>query len=307
MRRSKWMIMIVLGSIFLVHTFANAQTLQVELSPDKSKVDRSVNKGIATIFFDSNVNDLSIICTDENPDEPIQKIGDKLWFTHIDAKKEIEKYGVCYRNFLLRSPSSAEYYLITPEFGSSQVLYYTVTLPNQFATMLSAEYIYTRTAKHGVRLSFGKRIGGYVSYKWGEYKPKGENIDDITIDYDVSKANNLGSIRTSITAGLRLGIFQKQISKTNTVLYLLVGGGYGEYARQWNNQYLVGNTTYFHSDYIKGFDGEAILQCAISKWLCFSVGADMVIGNGKISTDYQIGVGVNLSMDRIFEYKRIVK
>lgn len=284
-----------------------SQTLQVTLSPDKSKVDRSVSNGTATIFFDSNVNELSIVSTDQNPDEQIQRIGDKFWVMHVNPKKDIELDNVCYRNFLLKCPSSAEYYLTTPEIGNNQVLYYTVVLPNQFSNTLSAEYLFSKTAKHGIRLSFGKRIGGYISYKWGEHKAKGENIDDVTMDYDVANANYMGGIRTSITAGLRLGLFQKEIGKTHSALYMLLGGGYGEYGRQWNNQHLVGSSTYFYSDFIKGFDGEAAIQCVLFDWLCLSAGLDMVIGKGKISTDYQIGVGVNLNVDKLLKTKKIAR
>ena len=107
------------------------QTLQVALSPDKSKVDRSTNNGTATIFFDSPIEDLNIICTDENPNEPIVKVTDNLWFMHIDVKKDIAAEGVCYRNFLLKSASSAEYYLTTDPIIPNQVLYYTISLPNE--------------------------------------------------------------------------------------------------------------------------------------------------------------------------------
>lgn len=284
-----------------------AQDLQVSLSPDKSKVDRDVKGGIATIFFDSNIDDLNIVCTEDNPNEPIQKIGSKLWFIHIDPKKDIESDGFCYRNFLLRSPLSAEYFLTTPEIRINQVLYYTVVLPNQFPATLSAEYLFSKTAKYGIRLSFGKRIGGYISYKWGEYKAEGENIDDVTLDYDVTNASLLGNIRTSITAGLRIGLFQKQKTDNHSALYLLVGGGYGEYGRQWNNQHLIGKNTYFYSDYIKGFEGEVAVQCVISNWLCLSAGIDMINGNGKTSIDYQIGVGFNCNVDKIFKHKRSVR
>lgn len=307
MRQSNLSCIVLWMLLLICDNSLQAQTLKVELSPDKSKVDRSVTNGISTIFFDSNVDDLSIVCTDQNPDEPIQKIGNKFWVMHINPKKDIDLDGFCYRNFLLKSPSSAEYYLATPEIGNNQVLYYTVVLPNQFYTTLTAEYLFSKTAKHGIRLSFGKRIGGYVSYKWGKYKAKGPNIDKVTKDYDVTNANLIGDIRTSITAGIRLGIFQKEIGTTYSALYLLIGGGYGEYGRQWNNQHLVGNSTYFYSDYIKGFDGEAALQCVLFDWLCCSAGVDMVIGNGKISTDYQIGVGVNLNVDKIFNRKRSVR
>ena len=79
---------IIFNIVLLFHCeFVCSQILKVTMSPDKSKVDRSVSNGTATIFFDSNVDDLSIVCTDENPDEPILKIGNKIWFMHVDAKK----------------------------------------------------------------------------------------------------------------------------------------------------------------------------------------------------------------------------
>ena len=307
MKRSNAIILLLLCLWCWGFSHLHAQSLKVTLSPDKSKVDRSVTNGTATIFFDSNVDNLSIVCTDENPEEQIQKIGDKFWVMHVNPKKDIELDDVCYRNFLLKSPSSSECYLTTPEIGNNQVLYYTVVLPNQFSNTLSAEYLFSKTAKHGIRLSYGKRIGGYVSYKWGDYKAMGTNIDDITMDYDVSNASKIGGIRTSITAGFRLGLFQKKIGKTYSALYLLLGGGYGEYGRQWNNQQLVGSSTYFYSDYIKGFDGEAAIQCVLFDWLCLSAGLDLVIGNGKISTDYQIGVGVNLNVEKVIKPKKIAR
>ena len=46
-----------------------AQTLQVALSPDKSKVDRDKGRGMATIFFESNIEDLNISLTEHNEEE----------------------------------------------------------------------------------------------------------------------------------------------------------------------------------------------------------------------------------------------
>lgn len=285
--------------VFIVIPFdcLQAQTLKVELSPDKSKVDRSVSNGTATIFFDSNVDDLSIVCTEEKPSEPIQKIGKKMWFMHVDAKEDIEMDGFCYRNFLLKSPSSAEYYLTTPEIGNNQVLYYTVLLPNQFPTMLSAEYLFSKTTMHGIRISVGKRIGGYISYKWGKYRPSGNNVDNITTDGDLSHAKLLGNIRTSITGGLRLGLLKN--IKYKSGLYLLAGGGYGEYGRQWENPIRMENNIYFYSDYIRGFDAEAALQCVLMNWLTLSAGGDVILGSGRVSVDYQLGVGINLNLDKL--------
>lgn len=285
--------------VFIVIPFdcLQAQTLKVELSPDKSKVDRSVSNGTATIFFDSNVDDLSIVCTEEKPSEPIQKIG-KMWFMHVDAKEDIEMDGFCYRNFLLKSPSSAEYYLTTPEIGYNQVLYYTVVLPNQFLTSLTVEYLFTKTSKHGFRLSFGKRFGGYISYKWGDYKKAGTNIGDYKKDTDVSHATFLGYIRNSYTAGFQFGINNKKIP-----IYVYLGGGYGEYGRQWQNIAEIDRNIYFHSDYLRGFEGEIGISCILLKYFSISVGTSALFGNGKISVDYQIGLGLNLYTEKLFRRK----
>lgn len=127
MRRSDIILLICLWCASFGHL--KAQTLQVLLSPDKSKVDRNAKEGKATIIFDSDIEDLSILCTDENPDEPIIKVTNNLWYIHIDVKKDIESDEICYRNFLLKSSSSAEYYLTTEPISPKQVLYYTVFLP----------------------------------------------------------------------------------------------------------------------------------------------------------------------------------
>lgn len=301
MRRSNF---ILLMTLLFCSGVTYAQTLKVDLSPDKSKVDRSTSNGTATVFFDSNVDDLTVICTDEEADEPIQKVGNKVWFTHVNVKKDMEMDGVCYRNFLLKSKSSAEYYLTTPEIGYNQVLYYTVVLPDQFAKALTAEYLFTKSASHGVRLSFGKRFGGYVSYKWGAYKKAGCNIADVHEDYDITRSKELGYIRTSITGGLRLGLIQKDVWKIPFGMHLLVGGGYGEYGRQWSNPMLVDGSSYFYSDYIKGFDGEIAMQLSLYDWLCASFGTELIVGNGKISVDYMIGLGVNLNFDKLAKIKK---
>lgn len=122
---------LVLMSLEQLH----AQTLQVSLS-SAPKVNRTTSGGTATIFFDSNIEDLSIICTEENPNEPITKINDHLWFVNIDVNKDIEIDGICYRNFLLKCAASAEYYLTTDDIAPNQVLYYTITLPNELEPQL---------------------------------------------------------------------------------------------------------------------------------------------------------------------------
>ena len=255
MRRNRTTFILTVFILVMSFEHLEAQSLKVTLSPDKSKVDRSVNNGTATVFFDSNVNDLSIVCTDDNPDEPIQKAGNKLWFMHIDVKSDLASDDICYRNFLLKSPSSAEYYLTTPEIGYNQVLYYTVVLPDKFPVTLSAEYLYTKSSLHGIRVSYGGRIGAYVSYKWGKYYKTGIDISDFNEDTDVTHASELGYIRNSYIGGVRIGLNHKYIP-----ISAFVGGGYGEYGRQWQNLTEIDHNIYFYSDNIKGFEGEVGLS-----------------------------------------------
>ena len=130
---------VIVVILFVGTRITRSQTLQVTLSPDRSKVDRNAKEGKATIIFDSNIEDLNIICTDENPDEPIIKVTENLWYTHIDVKKDLDADGICYRNFLLKSSSSAEYYLTTETISPRQVLYYTITKPNELEPILLEE------------------------------------------------------------------------------------------------------------------------------------------------------------------------
>ena len=136
MRRNRSFLLLVLLMLCLGHL--EAQTLQVALS-SAPKVNRTTSGGTATIFFDSNIEDLSIVCTDENPNEPITKINNHQWFVNIDVNKDIEEDGICYRNYLLKCAASAEFFLTTDEIAPNQVLYYTITLPNELEPKLLEE------------------------------------------------------------------------------------------------------------------------------------------------------------------------
>lgn len=135
MKRSNAVFILYLCLLFLEFNHLQAQTLQVSLSSD-SKVNRTTKGGTATIFFDSSIKDLNIVCTEEDPNESIIKINDHQWFVNIDVNKDIETDGVCYRNYLLKCSASAEYCLTTDAISPNQVLYYTITLPNELEPKL---------------------------------------------------------------------------------------------------------------------------------------------------------------------------
>lgn len=124
MKRNSIYIIGILFFTSIIHL--QAQTLQVALS-SAPKVNRATTGGTATIFFDSDIEDLSIVCTEENPNEPITKINDHQWFVNIDVNKDIKADGICYRNYLLKCAASAEYFLTTDEIAPNQVLYFCLT------------------------------------------------------------------------------------------------------------------------------------------------------------------------------------
>lgn len=138
MRRNNAIFILFLYVYCASYDQLQAQTLQVSLSPAQ-KVNRTTSGGTATIFFDSNIEDLSIVCTEENPNEQVTKINNHQWFVNIDVNKDIEADGVCYRNYLLKCSASAEYFLTTDEIAPNQVLYYTITLPNDLEPKLLEE------------------------------------------------------------------------------------------------------------------------------------------------------------------------
>lgn len=138
------MLLLLLMSVWL--EFLLAQSLQVSLSPSP-KVNRITTGGTATRFFDSNIEDLSIVCTDENPEEPIVKVANNLWCMTLDAKKDINEDGFTYRNFLIYSPSSSDCYLSTPSIKPNQILYYSIT--PRLQVKLSKDNKVDRTASGG--------------------------------------------------------------------------------------------------------------------------------------------------------------
>lgn len=263
-----------------------------------NKVGINLEDSMAMVIFRSDVKGLTI----ENDANDSLKVEDNNRVFYIDVGKEINNDGAeyCSRAFYFYCPKTSVYELQIEDIQPKQVSFYTIVLPDYYPPSLSAEYLYTKTSKHGIRLSFGKRFGFYVAYKWGDFNKAGADISMVNSDYDVTKSKKLGYIRNAITGGLRLGMLRKE----KVCAYLLVGGGYGEYGRQWQNPLEINNNIYFYSDYIKGFDGEVSCQCVLFDWLCVSAGADMLMGKGKVSLDYQLGVGVNIPLDKLFKNKK---
>ncbi len=292
-------ILLLIGFL-IFHQVIFAQTLRVSHNKEAKRIDRNTSDGVSTIVIDSKVKGLKV--TNNVPSDELTMPNENMFIYRVNTKEDIANgHPYSSRILSLTSPRTPEYILeegldyIEP----NTVLYYTVVLSDQFANNISAEYIFSKSSMHGVRISYGKRIGFYLSYKWGKYKKAGSNIELITTDYDVTNAKELGYIRTAITGGLRLGVFHK----SSFSIFLLAGGGYGEYGRQWQNPLDVEGNIYFHSDYVKGFNGDLACQAILWDWLSLSAGVDAIFGGGHISVDYSLGVGFNLNTDKLFKRK----
>ena len=190
--------LLIVGCTFLSPMLLCAQTLQVEPSPKHSKVNRSTDSGFATIFFDSDIEDLSIECTDQNSNEPIVKLNDHQWFMNVDVLKE--KEDVCYRVFNLKCSMSSVCEFRTPEIQPNQVLYYTVVLINE----LEPEYLKTRSreiAEKAIKLV--NEGDSYTAQRLLVYAAFPDSLDNPNIPYTAEAERALRYATNNSNATLR--------------------------------------------------------------------------------------------------------
>ena len=196
--------------------------------------------------------------------------------------------------FDLRDESKRTLYISAPGFireelklalSNKQKLYFTVFPPEEnklrFYPGMLIEYVYSGSAMYGGRLAFGKRVGIYFGYKTSLLEREGVDLEDVTSFYDVSRAEEKGYIRQSITGGFRLGVVRW--------MYLYLGGGYGEYGRLWENPSPVEGKQKFTSDYSKAPEAELGLALRMGNF-SLSAGANALFGE-KLMCDYSVSAG----------------
>lgn len=215
-----------------------------------------------------------------------------------DYRLPIDEYAIHLEKDEFK-PHDAKFGIFSGRTSHEQYTLITTRKPEGFPIRLSVEYLYAKTSYHGVRVAYGGRIGGYLAYKWGEYYKAGTNIDDYPYDTDVSHATKLGYIRQAYTGGVRLGLAKKGLP-----LYAYLGGGYGEYGRQWQNLKEIDGNIYFHSDYLRGFEGEVGLSCVLFDWISLSAGTSALFANGKMSVDFQLCAGLSINQTKLFKRKK---
>lgn len=153
MRRSRFFCFLLICLLAINAKHILAQSLHMDtISVIQNGVD-SINDEMATIIFISSIEDLSIVCTDENPNEPIAQINDTIWTMRINVKKDIEADGFCFRNFIIQSSSSVEYYLTTPIIELNQILYYRL-IPKLQVTLSPDKSKVDRSTSNGAATIF---------------------------------------------------------------------------------------------------------------------------------------------------------
>lgn len=281
---------ILVPILLLCLSLSESWSQELRIREGKSiRVFRDIKANHALIMFESSIEDLLI---EFSPKDSIvhSTVGKRNYYIiETDLFDGPPYYVPNDRTFYIKSYSSQETRLDIYDMQPKNVYCYTVVEPKKYPFVISAEYLFTKASICGLRVSAGRQFGGYFSYSWGRYKASGTNIDNFDSDADVSRAQFKGYIRNSLTAGVRIGVNQKYVPA-----YIYVGGGYGEYGRQWENYFLLDDSIYFYSDYIKGVELELGASVNLFECIYASVGADCLINGGNVSIDYQIGVGLAL-------------
>lgn len=299
-------LLLILSFCLCFAEISSAQKLKIS-SPDGSRgipaIKYGRQNGHATIVIESAVEGLDVTTTTFDPvyksksENGIQYLVD----VNIDSLRKCAN-PYLYREIILKSPSSSKMQLSVPSAGkeelSDALYYYTVTLPDKFPATLFAEWLLNDHTQIGFRIGYGGRYGFFIGYTCGEYRPSGDNIDNVTTDVDLSYAKLRGYIKTTIFGGFRMGLWHNHVCQ----LYLNAGLGYGEYGRQWENKVRVENSKYFYSDYIKGVNANASLSFNISM-LSLSAGADMIMAKGRFTLEWQLGIGLCFNTQKWFRHK----
>lgn len=281
------------------HVFC--QTLKLVANDNMTSLNRSNSDGEANIIIKSRVKNLEVYT---NWNDKILHPFEDEFILIIPITEDVLENGENKRIITFKSPKSSVLEYKTNIYPN-QRLQLNVYLPSVYPFFTSTEYVFSKSA-HSLRFTGGKQIGGFLEYSWGDFYKAGNAIESADEDYGVAKAVQLGYVRKAIIGGISVGLFYKD-GKFPFGLYTLVGGGYGEYARQWQNPSEVMNNIYFYSDCIKGFEGEVALLFSCGEILCFSIGSDVLFGAGKVSVDYRIGIGIRTSMTKIRKWFKIRK
>ena len=231
----------------------SAQHLEVKRVRKKSKAS-----DCATIVFKSDFDELKVISM--SSDSIYKKKGceyNNVWTQYVDLRYEREHAAetLINRSFVLHTPYTKDLELTVPgkDKQLSQAIYeYKVRMIDYFPLRVTCEVDVVRLRDYfGLRMSAGRRWGGYLSFKFSGQKRDGFNADEIGKDVDVSKKTYLGRIRNSYMAGVKYGIISRDYP-----LYAYLGFGYGDDGSQRSNGKKGKERVAYYNNYTNGFEGE---------------------------------------------------
>ena len=265
----------------------SAQHLEVKGVRKKSKAS-----DCATIVFKSDFDDLKVISM--SSDSIYKKKGceyNNVWTQYVDLRYEREHAAdtLINRSFVLHTPYTKDLELTVPGKDNqlSQAIYeYKVRMIDYFPLRVACEVDVVRLRDYfGLRMSAGRRWGGYLSFKFSGQKREGFNADEIGKDVDVSKKTYLGRIRNSYMAGIKYGIISRDYP-----LYAYLGLGYGDEGSQRSNGKKGKERVAYYNNYTNGFEGELGANWVLFDFLSLSMGADVLFGH-RIAFDINCTIG----------------
>ena len=271
----------------------SAQHLEVKGVRKKSKAS-----DCATIVFKSNNDDLKVISM--SSDSIYKKKGceyNSVWTQYVDLRYEREHAAdtLINRSFVLHTPYTKDLELTVPgkDKQLSQAIYeYKVRMIDYFPLRVACEVDVVRLRDYfGLRMSAGKRWGGYLSFKFSGQKREGFNADEIGKEVDVSKKTYLGRIRNSYMAGVKYGIISRDYP-----LYAYLGFGYGDDGSQRSNGKKGKERVAYYNNYTNGFEGELGANWVLFDFLSLSMGTDVLFGHRVVfDINCTIGFAVDLT------------
>lgn len=261
---------------------------------------RSEAADCTTIIFKSDCDELTI--TGLSHDSVYKKKDchySHSWVSYVDLRFEREHGtdSLINRRFRLHTPYTEDVELTVPGKDKElrQAIYeYKVRVFDYFPFRIACEVDLVRIRDYyGMRVSAGKRWGGYASFKFGYYQKEGFNADGYGEELDVSKKSYLGRIRNSYMAGVKYGIANRDYP-----VYIYAGIGYGDDGSQRSNGKKKGKgRVAYYTNYTNGFESEMGANIILFDFFSISMGADAIFGH-RIAFDinFTLGFAIDLAL-----------
>lgn len=292
MRLFKFFLLVIL-SLLLVSNEANAQRIDIKGVRKKSKA-----ADCATIVFKSDFDSLTVRGTSQDSIYKTKTCEyDHVWTQYVDLRYEREQGidSLINRHFVLHTPYTKDVELTVPGKGKElrQAVYeYKVRVIDYFPMRIACEVDVVRMRDYfGLRMSAGKRWGGYLSFKFSNKEKEGFNAEDQNNEVVLCKKVFEGWIRNSYMAGVKYGIVSRGFP-----IYAYLGVGYGDEGLQYSNGKKKGKgRVAYYNDYIRGLESEIGINYVLFDFLSISMGTDCIFAR-RVAFDVNFTIGFAIDM-----------